>query len=450
MHSFSKYKRLSLITFALCLNFLIIFQLAGCSKTNDDKAEQPVIISGVEYPVDTEQIILNEYDSDDYSAFSALKKLHTLDITALDISSQNFDNIRSQIGDNVNILWSVPLSSGKMPSNSSELSFSGDISEDDANLAKYFTEIKKLIISDSNVDNNLYTLITDSKLNNPELQLQCKVKAYGVTFKDSNELLDLNNVKIKDLDLLCLVIELFPNLTSIEMCNCGLSNEVMQGLREEYPQIKFVWMIKFLRFRVRTDIQVFSTLAGDYTRPGNSNTFAPLFKYCTELRALDIGHMALTDISEIRNLKKLHTLILADNYIEDISPLADLKELVYVEIFQNSIKDASPLLELPKLEELNLCFNPRLKNPTILTSIKTLKRLYISYCSLDQKEINALESGVSSDCELNYTAQNCVFGGWRSNSPRNPKIREAFANWRIVKEYPTWDNIVYKNTILKN
>ena len=155
--------------------------------------------------------------------------------------------------------------------------------------------------------------------------------------------------------------------------------------------------------------------------------------------------MAITDISEIKNLKKLHTLILADNHITDITPLAELKELVYLEIFQNRISDISPVLELPNLEDLNLCYNMRLKNPTVLVNCKKLKRLYISYCRLDNNEIKQLRNGIPSDCEFNYTAPNCVFSGWRTNAnARNTKIREAFKNWRKVKEYPTWDNIIYK------
>ena len=155
--------------------------------------------------------------------------------------------------------------------------------------------------------------------------------------------------------------------------------------------------------------------------------------------------MRITDISEIRHLKKLHTLILADNSISDISPLAELKELEFVELFCNRIKDVSPLTELPKLEDVNLCYNSAMKNPAAITGCSSLKRLYISNCSLDAEEIAALKKGVPKDCELNYTAPNAVHSGWRTNkNARSVKIREAFANWRKVKAYPAWNKIIYK------
>ncbi len=434
-------KRLSLLSAFAVLTSVFLLTSSGCSELFDSS----VTISGVKYPPETQTVSLKAYDSDDYSPFAQLKNLRTLDVTALDLTTGDFENIRSQVDQTVTIIWSVPLSQGRFPSNTAELSFSGVIPESDAYAVRYFTGLKSLTVTDAALDNSLYTALTSASENNPDIILNCSTSIYGVPFDSSTELLDLNNVRISSPDLLCLAIELFPNIKTVEMCECGLSNEIMQGLREEYPDIKFVWTIKFLHFNIRTDVQVFSTLATNFNKPGNTETFLPVFKYCTELRALDLGHMAIDDISEITNLKKLHTLILADNYISDISPIAELKDLVYVELFQNRIRDVSPLLELPNLEDLNLCYNGRMENPTVLTGCKKLKRLYISYCGLDADERAQLKNGIPADCEFNFTAPNCVFSGWRTKSnARNTKIREAFKNWKNVKEYPTWDNIIYK------
>lgn len=434
-------KLFSLLAAAALITAILIISASGCAVPPRDSS---VTIAGVKYPADTESITLSEYNSKDYSDFARLNNLRTLDLTALDLTPDDYQSIRTQIRQDVAVIWSVPLSQGKKPSNTSEISFTGSISEIDAYHVQYFTALQKLTISNAQIDNLLYTAVTSATENNPDIQINCSSEIYGVPFDNNTELLVLNNIPIKSPDLLCLTIELFPNIKTIEMCDCGLSNDVMQGLREEYPNIQFVWTISFLNFKVRTDIQVFSTLATNYNRPGNTEIFMPIFKYCTELRALDLGHMAITDISEIRNLKKLHTLILADNYISDISPIAELKDLVYVELFQNRISDVSPLLELPNLEDLNLCYNVRMENPTVLTGCSKLKRLYISHCSLDVNERTQLKNGIPSDCEFNYTASNCVFSGWRTTAnARNTKIREAFKNWRKVKEYPTWDNIIY-------
>ena len=421
--------------------FILIFTATGCSGWFDSS----VTISGTKYPPDTESIVLSDYQTDDYSAFAQLKNLKTLDVTALSLSTEDYEKIRFQVAPEVDIIWSVPLSIGSFSSHSEELTLSGPVCDQDAHNIEYFSALQNLTVHDTEINENLATLLTTVSENNPDVDINCSSSIYGVKIDRTTELLDLNEIPIQSPDQLCLAIELFPNVRTIEMCDCGLRNEIMQGLREEYPDIKFVWKISFLNYRVRTDIQVFSTLAFNANRSATSKSFQPLFRYCTELRALDLGHMAITDISEISNLKKLHTLILADNQISDISPLAELKELVYIELFQNRIRDVSPLLELPNLEDLNLCYNGRMENPTVLTGCQKLKRLYISHCSLDSDEISELRKGIPEGCEYNYTAPNCVHSGWRTTAnARNTKIREAFKNWRKVKEYPTWDNIVYQ------
>ena len=440
-----------LITATLSAALLVLFTGCPATKPAGDGSrslDHPVWVGGVSYPSDTEAVTLTRMDDNDLAALAELKQLHTLDVTALALSADDVDAIRSRLGSGVDVVWSVPMSGGKLPSNIDKLSLSGAISEDDAHAVRFFTALNQFTASDTVIDDALLTAVSYASQNNPDAEIFCSASVYGVPLDSSTVLLDLNDIYIRSLDPLCKALELFPKLRTVEMCGCGLSNELMQGLREEYPQVSFVWTVSFLTYTVRTDIQVFSTLAADNRRPGNSSNLAPLFRYCTELRALDLGHMAINDISEIRNLKHLHTLILADNYISDISPLADLKELVYLELFFNSIKDVSPLLELPNLLDLNLCYNRHLTNPTVLTGCKKLERLYISNCGLTRDQIASLREGIPENCIFNYTCSNAVWhNGWRSEeNVRNTKIREAFRNWRMVESYPSWDNIIYKNT----
>ena len=429
------------ITIILTVAFVITI-LTGCSLFEGPK----VRIAGTDYLVRSKELTIEKLDSDDYSVFKQFEKLEKLDVSAVELSPEDYERLAAQVGDKVNIIWSVPINNTRIKNTVSNLKLSGDLSDEDVAEIKYFKNIKKLTVTGCKIGEPLKAAMNAAKEINPEVTYSCKVKLYGAEYDSESDMLDLNNKKVKSLDNVHLAIELFPNIKTVEMCDCGVSNKKMQSLREKYPNIKFVWMISFLKFKVRTDIQVFSTLANDYTRPGNSKNLAPIFKYCTELRALDLGHMAITDISEIRNLKKLHTLILADNSISDISPLADLKDLVYIELFFNRITDVSPFLELPNLEDLNLCYNRGIKNPTVLAKCKKLKKLYISNCNLSKKQIEKLKKELPKDCDFNYTARNAVYnGGWRTTkNPKNTKIREAFFRWKRVKEYPTWDNIIYK------
>lgn len=174
-----------------------------------------------------------------------------------------------------------------------------------------------------------------------------------------------------------------------------------------------------------------------------SEVASPIFKYCTELRALDLGHNNLTDISEITNLKHLHTLILADNAISDISPLAELKDLNYIELQANKIKDAAPLGELPLLEDLYIVKNSKIQNIVSVGKCTKIHKLYISSCGITGNEIWELKKVIPKDCEFRY-GQHYY---WRGDE-KNTYIRRAFSNWKKVKEFPEWKNIVFSDTDL--
>ena len=225
----------------------------------------------------------------------------------------------------------------------------------------------------------------------PDIKINCKTSVYGVEFSSDTEMLDLNAIDITDLSDLDLTISLFPNLKSVEICSCRLDNEVIAALNDKYPDTKVVWLLKIERYSIRTDVQVFSTLSPTAKKLIFDKTALPIFKYCTDLRALDIGHNGISDLRPLTNLKKLHTLILADNYLTDISPLTELNELNYVEFQVNQIKDISPLSELPLMSDVKIDRNDGLKNITSLTKCKNLKKLFCSQCRVSNAEIAELK-----------------------------------------------------------
>ena len=257
------------------------------------------------------------------------------------------------------------------------------------------------------------------------------------------EEVNLNHIAIDDAAVIRRAIEVFPNLKTFEMCYCGLSNEVMGQLREEYPDVTFIWVIEFERFAVRTDAKAFSTLEYKTIRSNTEETFRPLFLYCTELRALDLGHHGIVDLSEITHLKKLQVLILADNCIKDVSPLAALPELNYIELFQNQIEDISPLSQLQNLEDLNLCYNSHLQNAAELAKCGNLKRLHIAHCNLKADEYTALVQGLPKDCKVNITSYESTGEGWRETT-KVQKIREAFYWWKSVREFDINSEKIYQ------
>lgn len=429
----------------------MLLMAIGCTKEdkNTEKSintvsgSTSVSVGGKEYEIQgTEHFIVSNSDFSDYGSLKGLKNLQTLDLTALKLTADEYESIAAQIDDDVEIFWNIPFESAVYPNTIDSLKISKRFSAADAEAAKYFTNLKSVSIEKCAISEKLGTLVRHILENNPDVKMTYSSKIYGVNVDSTKQKLRLNYKSIGDLKNLRLAIKAFPNITTYEMCECGLSDEVMAGLRDEYPDITFVWTVKCYKYKIRTDAQIFSTLVNAKTRRCTEEDFHPLFQYCTELRALDLGHQGIKDISEITNLTKLQTLILADNEIEDISPLAELKELNYLEIFLNKIVDPTPLTQLDNLEDLNITYNPLLKNAPVLTKCKNLKRLYISHSNVSQEDADALKTGLPEGCEFNSTSENAVYGGWRTNA-KNSKIRDSFSKWNYIKEYHSWDDVVY-------
>ncbi len=419
-----------------------IFYLRGGVEWLYNVTHPYIYVGGEAYDRDSTEITLSGEVLEDYSPLTEFENLQKLDLRGQELSAEQFEQI-FQMLDGVEILWSVPINDTRYDSNIESFTITTDIPANCLEMMKYFTSLKTINAEYYPLCDELYE-VWQSIPEDSECAFNCKAKIYDIDVDNSTTELILNKMKISDLSELHSAIKFFPNITKIEMCDCGFSNEEMGALREQYPQVQFVWNIRFLRYTVRTDAQVFSTLVDvDDSFAGNQTTFSPLFKYCTELRALDLGHHYITDISEIVNLKKLQVLILADNRIKDISPLAELTELNYVELFFNRFTYLSPHTKLEKLEDVNICFNRRVTNPTVMTECKNLKRLYISGCALDSNEIATLKKGLPEGCELNTWTDNAVNTGWRSNK-KNAAIRKAFYRWKNVVSFEDWEHITYK------
>ena len=128
------------------------------------------------------------------------------------------------------------------------------------------------------------------------------VPLLGTRYDDDTEEIDLGGVPVDDVGGLEAAVGLLPRLKKLDMCLCGLSDEEMEALGQRHPEVDFVWLITFGggRYTVRTDLVSFSTLRADFGKTEHRFTdeeLAPLYRYCRHLRALDLGHNYIRDIT---------------------------------------------------------------------------------------------------------------------------------------------------------
>lgn len=188
--------------------------------------------------------------------------------------------------------------------------------------------------------------------------------------------IDLGEQVVEDWEAFYAFLEKLPQLEKVDMFSTTVEKKHINQLVARFPEIKFGWTIHIIRDHyIRTDQTAFSTLHGSC--PLHYSTELEVLKYCTELRALDIGHNDLTDISFLKDLTKLRVLILACNErLRDISVLSNLKDLEYLELFSCNIRDISALQGLDRLMDLNISYNP-ISKYAVLNGMTHLKRLWI-------------------------------------------------------------------------
>jgi len=192
-------------------------------------------------------------------------------------------------------------------------------------------------------------------------------------------------------------------------------------------------MVDLGRWKVRTDATAFSTLDTTTNKLRmNSVSFIPL-QYCTELRALDLGHQKIDDLSFLENLTELRILILADNQIRDISVLKNLTKLEYVELFMNVLSDISPLASCPNLLDLNLCYN-YIQDVTPIAKLPRLERLWMSGNGLSANTQTYLRNALPG-CKCNFTVDSSTGEGWREHT----RYDTLFDIFNETKEYRQWD-----------
>lgn len=226
------------------------------------------------------------------------------------------------------------------------------------------------------------------------------------------------------------ILAKYPNLKKVDMFNAEVTRTQAEELLKLYPDVEFGWTMKLGdRHLVRTDATAFSTLHFSGEKVHGTKELSML-RYCKNLKALDIGHNAVDDLTWLKELPDLRVLIVAINRLTDISPLADLTKLEYLEIFNNQITDISPLKGLNHLMDLNIGFN-RIADFSPLYEMKSLRRLWVHKA----ENRNGKGNGISQEivdtltkklpyCQINFTSMPTL-GGWREH-PHFAVIKEMF------------------------
>ena len=242
----------------------------------------------------------------------------------------------------------------------------------------------------------------------------------GNRYLSDVEELDLSGIPVENISDVEDSVVLFPNLKKVIMSDCGIPDEEMDELNRRHDDIQFVWTVHFSIYSLRTDTIYFC--ASDVPNLGNvapeltSEQLDPL-KYCTDLEALDLGHMWYKDLNFLSGMTKMKYLILVQGKFSDLSPLANMPQLEYLELFNNNkIIDLTPLLSCKNLKHLNIGYCYFLDWEP-LKQMTSLERLWMPHVGIDDVGKEELAAALPST-EIYWPQDDpmgSTGGGWREN-----------------------------------
>ena len=278
----------------------------------------------------------------------------------------------------------------------------------------------------------------------PNAAFNYAFELYGVPLTLESTEIDINHIPVDDAGAhVREVIACMPRLKTLIMDSCGVSNEDMAAIRDDFPNVEVVWRIWFgWTYSVRTNVE--KILASKTSWGGEmTGRDVEVLKYCTKVRFLDIGHNEnIDDISFVRCMPDLEVCIVAMNSLRDISPLADCPKLEYLELFYTYVEDLSPLAGLKNLRHLNVSTCWFLKDISPVYDLD-LERFYIGALTPIPTEQVEEYRRRHPDCEVNDELYEGSWGTWRFADEASTELVPRYALLREQFNYDDLDYSVY-------
>ena len=233
-----------------------------------------------------------------------------------------------------------------------------------------------------------------------------------------------------------------PYLQSCEyllLDGCGIDNEILAQLRDDFPDTKIVWRVWITDIPYYGNERLMRT-AGFLTDTKRIRTVhatdwtSGVLKYCIETKYVDFGHSEyVSNIDFLGSMPELEEAVVALTEITDVSPLANCPNLKYLEVFSTGVTDLSPLANCKNLQYLNISNLPGLTDITPLyelTNLKVLRMVVTPNVPQEQKDELARRL---PDCLILSEGYDPTLNGWRFDDDGN--ITPWYKDLREHMEY---------------
>lgn len=265
----------------------------------------------------------------------------------------------------------------------------------------------------------------------PGVSFHYVFELFGQTISTTDEKVRFNNLRLKESDEPALreALAIMTGCEKFVLNRCGLSNEKMAEIRDDYTNTELIWDVYFGK-------------DGRYGYFTNTDTVRAVYnvtdstcynlRYLRHVKYIDMGHNdTLTDVSWTAFMPDLEILILSGASMTSLEGLGSCKKLEWLELANcYKLNDLSALSGCEGLKYLNICY-------TKVSDLQPLDGCPMELLFCKQTKVDAEEQQtfreIHPECQATFTGKDPYAGpGWRyidnghTFSEPYKKIRKVF------------------------
>lgn len=360
-----------------------------------------IVLGGNSYATDTKELELTAIAADEIENLQYLPELETVIVRGTE-NTENFGRLQEYCREK-GYAFRLQLGDQLVEENVQTLTVGG-MKTRECYLLQFLPNLKQLHLQNPETPLDTLKQIQEAF---PDLEMTWEQEICGKVFDSDTAEIDISGIQVEDLDALTWQLTFFPNLEKLIMSDCGIDNETMAEFREEHrADYKVVWTVQLGdSLSARTDDTTFMPVRENvyYFQDHESGNL----KYCEDMVCIDVGHMAIHDISFVEYMPNLKYLILAHTEVRDISSLETCKNLVFLELDWSTVRDFTPLLGCTALEDLNV--GKTYPDLAPIAQMTWLKNLWMVDRSTGVYEVTQ----ALTDTKIVTSGSATVAGGWR-------------------------------------
>lgn len=408
-----------------------------------------VVIGGTAYPQDTAELVLRdgEYDYTELMAnLVYLPCVTSLQLPGTSLGAEALSALMDAYPD-IAVTYSIMVLEEEIPGDTTSLDLS-ELTPEQVELVTgplsglvSLTDIQ-LMSADgtTGLDTGDVKKLMEAL---PDVTIHYSFQLFGKALSTTDQRVEFDRARIGNagVEQIRAALDILPDCTYLLMDQCGVDNDVMAQLRDDYPDTKVVWRIFYGNEggSCLTDVTVFRSVGG------LTNSTSQTLKYCTDIVYLDIGHcFTLSDLSFVSYMPNLKVAIVVDCCTTSLEPFASCTNLEYLEIVNcNGVTDLSPLSNCVNLKGLNMSYVFSVEDLSPLYGLEKLERLFMGRNDFSEETIAEARAALPNCWVTDYSESVAWIGfnysvGWRLDD------EHTFAEWYLeIKEVFGYTREIY-------